>query len=108
MWVHIPRYRRSIGRFVSADFGQSMTEYALICALMAFGATAGYKSLADGVGNAFNHISTTFANILATGSGGGSGGSQSGSAGKSSSGARGGPGGGPRGAPGGGSGGRHH
>jgi len=70
MKIDFPRVCVRLIRFISADHGQSMTEYALICALMAFGATAGYKSLADGVSEVFNHISATFVSAFATGSGG--------------------------------------
>lgn len=78
MKIDFPRVCARFIRFVSADRGQSITEYALICALMAFGATAGYKSLAEGVDEVFNHISATFVNAFATGSGGGGGGTAAG------------------------------
>jgi pilus assembly protein Flp/PilA len=38
--------------------GQDLVEYALIVALLAFGATAGMKNLASGINTAFNGIST--------------------------------------------------
>ncbi|MGO9337487.1 MAG: Flp family type IVb pilin [Terracidiphilus sp.] len=39
--------------------GQDLVEYALTVALIAFAATAGMSSLANGVNTAFNGISTT-------------------------------------------------
>ena len=41
------------------DEGQDLVEYALVVALIAFGATAGMGALAGGINNAFNTISTT-------------------------------------------------
>jgi pilus assembly protein Flp/PilA len=44
--------------------GQDLVEYALVVALIAFGAVAGMKVLATGLNNAFNTISTTLASSL--------------------------------------------
>jgi len=44
--------------------GQDLVEYALVVALIAFGATAGMGALAGGINNAFNSISTTLASSL--------------------------------------------
>jgi pilus assembly protein Flp/PilA len=41
--------------------GQDLVEYALVVALIAFGATAGMGALASGINNAFNTISSTLA-----------------------------------------------
>jgi pilus assembly protein Flp/PilA len=38
--------------------GQDLVEYALVVALIAFGATAGMSSLANGINTAFNNVST--------------------------------------------------
>lgn len=38
--------------------GQDLVEYALVVALIAFGAVAGMTQLAKGLNNAFNTIST--------------------------------------------------
>ena len=38
--------------------GQDLVEYALLVALIAFGATAGMKSLSNGLNTAFNGISS--------------------------------------------------
>ena len=42
----------------SREEGQDLVEYALVVALIAFGATAGMKALATGLNTAFNNIST--------------------------------------------------
>jgi len=44
---------------VSLDHGQGLVEYALVIALVAFGATAGMKTLASGINTAFSTISST-------------------------------------------------
>jgi pilus assembly protein Flp/PilA len=45
--------------------GQDPVEYALTVALIAFGATAGMKSLATGINTAFTTISSELASALA-------------------------------------------
>ena len=45
----------------SREEGQDLVEYALVVALIAFGATAGMGALAKGINSAFNSISTTLA-----------------------------------------------
>jgi len=45
--------------FRSREEGQDMVEYALVLALIAFGATAGMKALATALNTAFKGISTT-------------------------------------------------
>jgi pilus assembly protein Flp/PilA len=44
--------------------GQDLVEYALVVALIAFGATAGMGALAGGINQAFNTISTTLSNSI--------------------------------------------
>jgi pilus assembly protein Flp/PilA len=44
--------------------GQDLVEYALVVALIAFGATAGMKALAGGLNTAFGNISTTLASYV--------------------------------------------
>ena len=44
--------------------GQDLVEYALVVALIAFGATAGMSALAGGINNAFNNISTTLGSYI--------------------------------------------
>ena len=48
----------------SREEGQDLVEYALVVALIAFGATAGMKSLATGLNSAFNGISTTLGSYV--------------------------------------------
>jgi pilus assembly protein Flp/PilA len=45
-------------RLMKQEHGQDLVEYALVVALIAFGATAGMKSLATGLNTAFGNIST--------------------------------------------------
>lgn len=42
----------------SREEGQDLVEYALVVALIAFGATAGMKGLATGLNTAFSNISS--------------------------------------------------
>jgi pilus assembly protein Flp/PilA len=48
----------------SREEGQDLVEYALVVALIAFGATAGMKSLAGGLNTAFQGISTTLGSYV--------------------------------------------
>jgi pilus assembly protein Flp/PilA len=43
---------------LTQEHGQDLVEYALVVALVAFGATAGMKALALGLNTAFSGIST--------------------------------------------------
>jgi pilus assembly protein Flp/PilA len=45
-------------RFLTEELGQDMVEYALVVALIAFGATAGMRNVAGGVNKAYDNIST--------------------------------------------------
>lgn len=49
---------RGLRHLLKQEHGQDLVEYALVVALIAFGATAGMKSLATGINTAFNGIST--------------------------------------------------
>ena len=49
---------------VSREEGQDLVEYALVVALIAFGATAGMGALAGGINKAFNTISTTLSTSI--------------------------------------------
>jgi pilus assembly protein Flp/PilA len=49
---------------VSREEGQDLVEYALVVALIAFGATAGMNSLASGLNTAFSGISTTLGSYV--------------------------------------------
>ena len=44
--------------------GQDLVEYALVVALIAFGATAGMGALAGGINNAFNTVSTSLSTSI--------------------------------------------
>jgi len=44
--------------------GQDLVEYALVVALVAFGAIAGMKALAKGIDTAFGQISTTLGTVV--------------------------------------------
>jgi pilus assembly protein Flp/PilA len=46
--------------------GQDLVEYALVVALIAFGATAGMTSLATGINTAFNNVSTQLGSDIST------------------------------------------
>lgn len=76
MKVNISRIQRELKKNALADCGQSITEYALLCALVAFGATAGYRGLAVEVGVAYTHVSSLFTDAFGSGSGGQGSGSQ--------------------------------
>ena len=43
---------------MNREEGQDLVEYALVVALIAFGATAGMSSLAGGLNTAFSNINT--------------------------------------------------
>ena len=49
---------------IKNDEGQDLVEYALVVALIAFGATAGMKALAGGLNTAFGQISTTLGSYV--------------------------------------------
>jgi pilus assembly protein Flp/PilA len=44
--------------------GQDLVEYALVVALIAFGATAGMSSLANGINTAFSNVSTHLGTVI--------------------------------------------
>jgi pilus assembly protein Flp/PilA len=51
---------------INREEGQDLVEYALVVALIAFGATAGMGALAGGINQAFNTISSTLATSITT------------------------------------------
>ena len=105
MKINISKIQVNLKRIALADCGQSMTEYALLCALVAFGATAGYRDMATGVASAYNTISADFAGVFgsaAGGSGGNGGNNGGGNGGGNNGGGNGGNGGGGNGGNGGG------
>lgn len=50
---------------MNREEGQDLVEYALVVALVAFGATAALKTLGSGLNTAFSNISSTLASSLA-------------------------------------------
>jgi pilus assembly protein Flp/PilA len=48
----------------SSEEGQDLVEYALVVALIAFGATAGMSALAKGVNAAFNAVSSNLSSAI--------------------------------------------
>jgi Flp pilus assembly pilin Flp len=69
MQVGISGIRAVFKKIALADCGQSITEYALMCALVAFGATAGYQGLAEGIASAYNTVSMDFSGAFGSASG---------------------------------------
>ena len=49
---------------LSSEDGQDLIEYALVVALVAFGAVAGMQTLANDINNAFNTIGNTLQNSI--------------------------------------------
>jgi pilus assembly protein Flp/PilA len=45
-------------RLMTQEFGQDLVEYAMVMALVAFGATAGMRTLATGLNNSFSTMSS--------------------------------------------------
>jgi pilus assembly protein Flp/PilA len=45
--------------FINREEGQDLIEYALVVALIAFGAVVGMQGLATNINLAFNHIGTS-------------------------------------------------
>lgn len=50
--------------FASREEGQDLVEYALVVALVAFGATAGMGKLATGINTAFSNISSQLVSAM--------------------------------------------
>ena len=53
-----------IQTLVDREEGQDLVEYALVVALVAFGATAALQTLGSGLNSAFTNISSTLASSL--------------------------------------------
>lgn len=51
---------------LSDEQGQDLIEYALLVALVAFGATAGMSALATAINGAFSHVGTVLNSYIAT------------------------------------------
>jgi pilus assembly protein Flp/PilA len=58
------RLRVLLQELASRDEGQDLVEYALVVALVGFGATTGMKALAAGLNLAFHGISTTLGSYV--------------------------------------------
>jgi pilus assembly protein Flp/PilA len=54
----------NIQDWASREEGQDLVEYALVVALIAFGATSGMKALATALNSAFKGISTTLGSYV--------------------------------------------
>jgi len=54
----------SFQNLISREEGQDLVEYALVVAIIALGATATMKGLAQVISSSFGSISTTFAGAL--------------------------------------------
>ncbi len=48
----------------NGEEGQDLVEYALVVALIAFGATAGMSSLATGINTAFSNVSSQLGSAI--------------------------------------------
>lgn len=48
----------------SREEGQDLVEYALVVALIAFGAVAGMKALSSGINSAFSSVSTQLGSAM--------------------------------------------
>jgi pilus assembly protein Flp/PilA len=53
-----------IQAWASREEGQNLVEYALVVALVAFGATSSLRNLGSGLNHAFTNISSTLASSL--------------------------------------------
>lgn len=61
LWILCIRMRD----LLSSEDGQDLIEYALIVALIAFGATAGMQTVAADINNAFGTVGNTLTSTLA-------------------------------------------
>jgi len=60
----LPLLCRRLQSLLTSESGQDLVEYALLVALVAFGATAALKTLGTGINHAFTNISSTLASSL--------------------------------------------
>ena len=58
------RFCLTLQSLLAREEGQDLVEYALVVALVAFGATAALQSLGSGLNTAFSQISTTLSSSL--------------------------------------------
>ncbi len=64
MNVFLLKVRIYCETLIANEDGQDMVEYALVVALVAFGAVLGMKGLASGINSEFNVISSTLTTDL--------------------------------------------
>ncbi len=57
-------FRLKLQELANLQEGQDLVEYALVVALIAFGATAGMQALATGLNSAFQGISSTLGSYI--------------------------------------------
>ncbi len=57
-------FRLKLQELANRQEGQDLVEYALVVALIAFGATAGMQALATGLNSAFQGISSTLGSYI--------------------------------------------
>jgi len=55
----LPRLNPKFRSLLSREEGQDLVEYALLCALLAFGIVSGMSNVAKGLDTAFSNISST-------------------------------------------------
>ena len=60
----IQKLHKRIAFLIRHEHGQDLVEYALLIALIAFGATAGMKTLATGLNSAFKGVSTALGSYV--------------------------------------------
>jgi len=58
------KVRANCKTLMAGEAGQDLAEYALVVALIAFGAVLGMKGLASGINSEFNVISSTLTNSI--------------------------------------------
>jgi len=64
MTAHIQSSLAVLRRLLQGEEAQDLVEYALIVALVAFGATAALQTLGNGLNSAFTAISSTLISSL--------------------------------------------
>ena len=58
------RFFCKLRHLIMQEHGQDLVEYALVVALVAFGATAGMKALATGLNTAFTNTSSKLGSYI--------------------------------------------
>ena len=60
MKVLVPAVNLYIRNLLSSEEGQDLVEYALLCALISFGAITGMGAVATSINHVFSGVATTF------------------------------------------------